>query len=218
MDGVQRIRFTSPHPQEVRQDFIDLVCSNPKICHHIHMPLQSGSDRVLKAMNRNYRREKYLRIIADLQSRVPDMAITTDIIVGFPGETRQDFEQTLDVMRQVQFDNSYSFVFSPRPGTEAAAMEDSETFEAKLERLQELQALQMEITTSRLKQWEGKTAEVLLDGPSHVDSSCLQGRTSQNITFNLTASHPALEPGMLVQCLVQEAAKFTLKGDLVSAA
>ncbi len=212
IEGIERIRFTSPHPQEVRQDFIDLVCSNPKVCHHIHMPLQSGSDRILKAMNRNYRRDKYQRIIDDLKSRVPDMGITTDIIVGFPGESREDFEQTLEVMRQVQFDNSYSFVFSPRPGTEAAAMNDAESSEVKLERLQELQALQLEITTRRLKSWQGRSVEVLLDGPSHLDHSCLQGRTPQNFTFNLTKSDPALEPGMLVNCEVQGVARFTLKG------
>lgn len=216
ISGVERIRFTSPHPQEVRQDFIDLVCENPKICRHIHMPLQSGSDSILKAMNRNYRRRKYLSIIEQLKSRVPDMAITTDIIVGFPGETEEDFRATLDVMEQVQFDNSYSFVFSPRPGTAAAEIEDGQPFEEKLERLKILQALQEQITSRRLKSWEGRVAEVLLDGPSHTDGKRLQGRSSQNITVNLNQEDEGLEPGMTVPVLITEAARFTLKGDVLS--
>lgn len=214
--GVERIRFTSPHPQEVRQDFIDLVCENPKICHHIHMPLQSGSDRILKAMNRNYRRKKYLGIIEQIRARVPDMAVTTDIIVGFPGETEEDFLQTMEVLNDVQFDNSYSFIFSPRPGTAAAALEDPVTFERKLEQLKILQARQEEIAAQRLQAWQGRRVEVLLDGPSHIDKRRLQGRTSQNITLNLTSEHESLAPGMLVPVVVTGAARFTLKGDIIA--
>lgn len=151
VEGIERIRFTSPHPQEIRQDFIELVCSEPKICHHVHMPLQSGSDRILKLMNRNYRQKRYLDIIQAMRDRVPDMAITTDIIVGFPGETREDFEATLSVMEQVEFDNSYSFIYSQRPGTPAAVMADEQSYEEKLTLLQELQARQFEITTRRLQ-------------------------------------------------------------------
>jgi tRNA-2-methylthio-N6-dimethylallyladenosine synthase len=110
IEGVDRIRFISPHPQEVRRDFIEFVATNPKMCRHIHMPLQSGSDTILKAMNRNYRRAKYLNIIEALKSRVSDIAVSTDIIVGFPGETEEDFQATLDMMDRVQFDNSYSFL------------------------------------------------------------------------------------------------------------
>ncbi|MBX7143723.1 MAG: tRNA (N6-isopentenyl adenosine(37)-C2)-methylthiotransferase MiaB [Oligoflexia bacterium] len=211
--GVERIRFTSPHPQEVRADFIDLVCSEPKICHHIHMPLQSGSDSVLKAMNRNYRRDKYLRIIDALKTRVPDMAITTDIIVGFPGETEQDFRLTLDVMEQVQFDNSYSFIFSARPGTLAATIEDSQPYQEKLARLQELQAKQEQITSRRLHDWVGKSVDVLIDGPSAVDPTRLQGRSSQNITVNLSGEAADLKPGMTVPTLIHKAARFTLVGE-----
>ncbi|MBN8550672.1 MAG: tRNA (N6-isopentenyl adenosine(37)-C2)-methylthiotransferase MiaB, partial [Deltaproteobacteria bacterium] len=217
IEGVERIRFTSPHPQEVRQDFIDLVCENPKICHHIHMPLQSGSDRILKAMNRNYRREKYLRIIEQMRARVPDMAVTTDIIVGFPGETEEDFNQTMEILNTVRFDNSYSFVFSPRPGTKAAEMEDPVPFERKLEQLKILQARQEVISAERLQSWQGRVVEVLLDGPSHIDKRKLQGRTSQNITLNLQTADETLVPGMLVPVLVSGAGRFTLKGDPLNA-
>jgi len=146
VDGIQRIRFTSPHPQEVRSDFYRLVSENPKVCHHIHMPLQSGSDRILKAMNRNYRRKRFLSIVEGLRESVPDIAISTDLIVGFPGETRSDFEETLEMMRRVKFDSSYSFAFSRRPGTIAADLGGQLPQEEKLIRLQELQALQEEIT------------------------------------------------------------------------
>lgn len=217
IEGIERIRFTSPHPQEVRQDFIDLVTSNPKICHHIHMPLQSGSNAILKAMNRNYKREKYLSIIAALKDKVPDMAITTDIIVGFPGETEEDFMATLDMMEQVQFDNSYSFMFSSRPGTKAASMKEDLTAEQKLLRLQTLQAKQFEITTKRLAYWLGKEVDVLIDGKSAVDQSRLQGRTSQNLTFNFMehCDSSQLKEGRILRCLVKECSRYTLKGEPV---
>jgi tRNA-2-methylthio-N6-dimethylallyladenosine synthase len=221
VEGIERIRFTSPHPQEIRQDFIELVCSEPKICHHVHMPLQSGSDRILKLMNRNYRQKRYLDIIQAMRDRVPDMAITTDIIVGFPGETREDFEATLAVMQQVEFDNSYSFIYSQRPGTPAALMADEQSYEEKLALLQELQARQFEITTRRLQAWVGKSCVVLLDGPSSYNPAALQGRSSQNITVNLSGPQEGLEPGALVSVKVLAASRFTLKAEvetLISAA
>lgn len=215
LDGVERIRFTSPHPQEIRQDFINLVCDSPKICRHVHMPLQAGSDRILKLMNRNYRRARYLDIIGELRARVPDMGITTDIIVGFPTETNEDFRQTLEVMEIVQFQNSYSFMFSKRPGTLAADMEGEVAPEVSLERLQELQALQNELCQKVLQGWVGKVVEVLIDGPSKADSSVLQGRTSQNITVNLGEDDNWLSPGDIVPVYIDRAARFTLRGSAV---
>jgi tRNA-2-methylthio-N6-dimethylallyladenosine synthase len=215
IEGVERIRFTSPHPQEIREDFIECVSSNPKVCHHIHMPLQSGSDRILKAMNRNYRRDKYLRIIESLKSRVPDMAISTDIIVGFPGETEEDFQQTLEVMDIVQFDLSYSFAFSPRPGTPAASIPELISQEEKLRRLQVLQARQLEIMASRLSQWVGKTVEVLIDSPSKHDDKCFQGRTSQNIVVNFPVPHEGLALGKLVSTKITAHKRYTLMGEPV---
>lgn len=212
---VERIRFTSPHPQEVRTDFIDLVCSNPKVCHHIHMPLQSGNDRILKLMNRNYRRKKFLSIIDAVKTRVPDMAVTTDIIVGFPGETEEEFLDTVDIMNQVEFESSYSFIFSARPGTAAADMEDLVSQQEKLERLQRLQARQQEITTEKLEAWVGKEAEVLLDGFSSANAEIPRGRLSQNIVLNLTSPVDGAAPGRTARILVTKAAKNTLKGDFV---
>jgi len=217
--GVERIRFTSPHPQEVRSDFIDFVCENPKVCHHIHLPLQSGSDRILKAMNRNYRRHRFLAIVEELRTRVPDMAMTTDIIVAFPGETEEDFEQTLDIMRQVRFLNSFSFVFSPRPGTVAAEMESQFLpREVGFERLQRLQQLQEEHGREALESWVGKRVDVLIEGPSSFDPTLMCGRTSQNIVINLTAAVPQLEPGALVSVEVTGMNRYTLSGTVASGA
>jgi tRNA-2-methylthio-N6-dimethylallyladenosine synthase len=217
IDGIQRIRFTSPHPQEVRQDFYDLIKDNPKVCRHIHMPLQAGSDHVLKLMNRNYRKKRYLDIIQGLKEAAPDISITTDIIVGFPGETEEDFLETLEVMKIVEFDSSYSFAFSPRPGTKAETMSDQVPVPERFERLQRLQALQNEITEKRLKAWVGKEAEILIDGPSKEDPKKLQGRNSQNILVNLLEYTPELEPGDIVNVLIDSAARYTLKGVPVQA-
>jgi len=214
IDGIERIRFTSPHPQEIRKDFINLVCDSPKICHHVHMPLQSGSDRILKLMNRNYRRARYLDIFGELRARVPDMGITTDIIVGFPTETDEDFRQTLEVMELVQFQNSYSFMFSKRPGTVAAEMDGEVAPDVSLQRLQELQALQNDLCQKALQSWVGKVVEVLIDGPSKADGSILQGRTSQNITVNLAEEYNWLSPGDIVSVYIDRAARFTLRGSL----
>jgi tRNA-2-methylthio-N6-dimethylallyladenosine synthase len=213
IDGVERIRFTSPHPQEVRQDFIDCVVSNPKVCRHIHMPLQSGSDVILKAMNRNYRREKYLSIIRALKERVPDMAITTDIIVGFPGETEQDFKDTLEIMDIVGFENSYSFAFSSRPGTPAAEMKEVLSHEEKLARLQQLQARQEAITSEKLDSWVGREAEVLIDNVNQHRDGCFQGRISQNFMLNFDKPFDGLSIGSVVPVRVTGRKRFTLVGE-----
>jgi tRNA-2-methylthio-N6-dimethylallyladenosine synthase len=212
IEGIERIRFTSPHPQEIRSDFYSLMIDNPKICRHVHMPLQAGNDRVLKAMNRNYRSQKYRNIIDGLKQAAPDIAITTDIIVGFPTETEQEFQDTLAMIEYVQFDASYSFMFSPRPGTVAATMEGQLEQAVKLDRLQRLQTLQNEITTKRLENWVGKTIEVLIDGPSKEDGTKVQGRSSQNLVVNMLEAYPDLEPGMIVPVQIERAARYTLQG------
>lgn len=214
--GVERIRFTSPHPQEIRRDFIEFVSTCPKMARHVHMPLQSGSDRILRLMNRNYRRSKYLNIIEALKSRVPDIAVTTDIIVGFPGETEEDFQQTLEVMDIIQFDQSYSYAFSARPGTAAASMQEFLTQEEKLERLQVLLKLQEQIMSKRLDGWVGREVEVLVDGRNRLDEACLQGRISQNFTFNFTESldERGIALGSLVRAKVLGRKRFTLFGAL----
>jgi tRNA-2-methylthio-N6-dimethylallyladenosine synthase len=215
VEQIKRIRFTSPHPQEIRSDFIDLVCDNPKVTRHVHMPLQAGSDRILKLMNRNYRKAKYLSIIDAIYSRVPDMSITTDIIVGFPGETESEFLETVDLMKQVQFENSYSFIYSPRPGTVAADMEDLIPYEEKLRWLQHLQKVQEEISGERLKKWVDKEVEVLIDSPTSHNPELMQGRVSQNIVVNLTEIADRAKPGQFVQVKINKAHRYTLSGVVV---
>jgi tRNA-2-methylthio-N6-dimethylallyladenosine synthase len=217
LEGVERIRFTSPHPQEIREDFIELVVKNPKVCRHVHMPLQSGSDRILKAMNRNYRREKYLRIINSIRDAVPDMAFTTDIIVGFPGETEEDYQQTLDIMDKVRFDSSYSFVYSPRPGTPASTMSEQIPEDVKMRRLQYLQDLQNQHTTQCLNSWIGKSTEVLLEGPTTSNSRLMAGRNSQNLLVNILNEIPA-KAGQTVLVDITESSRFTLRGRVALAA
>jgi len=212
IEDVGRIRFTSPHPQEVREDFFELLAADPKICRHMHLPLQSGSDRILKAMNRNYRLKRYLHIVEKLRQSIPDLAITTDFIVGFPGETKEDFQATLAVLEQVRFDGSYSFIFSARPGTPAAGLQDDVAQEEKLARLGILQKRQEEISSESLAAWKGRSVEVLLEGPSPSNPECLQGRTSQNFTLNLDEPFKGLQPGMIVPVLVSGRGRFTLKG------
>lgn len=216
IQGVERIRFTSPHPQEVKKDFIDLVCSEPKVCPHIHMPLQSGSDRILKLMNRNYRRKRYLSIIEELRSRVPDMGITTDIIVGFPGETEEDFQETMEILEIVRFQNSYSYMFSPRPGTKAEEMGDTVPEEVKLRRLQTYQARQEVLTQEYLDTWIGKEVPLLIDGPSSSNKSILQGRTPHNIVTNLIKEYAELKAGQTHMTKIVGRGRFTLKGEVVS--
>jgi tRNA-2-methylthio-N6-dimethylallyladenosine synthase len=213
--GVERIRFVSPHPQEIRKDFIDFVATNPKMAKHVHMPLQSGSDRILRLMNRNYRKAKYLNIIEALKSRVRDIAITTDIIVGFPGETEAEFQETLEVMQMVQFDQSYSYAFSPRPGTVAATMREELTHEDKLRRLYELQAKQDQMMSARLESWVGREVEVLVDNRNKHNPDWFQGRISQNLMFNFLAPHEGVALGSLVRARVQGRKRYTLFGEPV---
>jgi len=214
VEGVKRVRFTSPHPQEMRSELIDFVRDSEVMCKHFHMPLQSGSNKILKLMNRNYRKERYLAIIDEIKSKVPECAITTDIIVGFPYETEEDFQETLDVVQIVEFDSSFSFVFSPRPGTKAASFDGKVPRDVALKRLYRLQALQKEITQRKLKNWIGKVTEVLVEGPSADGrENFVQGKNSQGIYVVFEA--PGLV-GQLVSVKITSAASHTLCGEIWS--
>ena len=164
MEGDFRVRFMSPHPKDATNEFFDVIAHSRKICRSVHLPLQSGSDRILKAMHRSYSKEKYLEMVDYARKVSPGLSITTDIIVGFPGETEEDFEQTLDVMRRVKFDNIYSFIYSKRSGTKAAVMEDNTPEAEKSRRMTRLLELQREISTESYKRFMGKTLDVLFDG------------------------------------------------------
>jgi tRNA-2-methylthio-N6-dimethylallyladenosine synthase len=214
VDGLRRIRFTSPHPHDFTPDVIDAMAESEKVCEHIHFPLQSGSDTVLKAMQRSYRRERYLGWLDAIRAAIPDVAVSTDIIVGFPGETEEDFAQTLDVVERARFDSAYTFQYSPRPGTRAASMSDRIPKEVVQERFDRLVVLQGAISLEKARAQIGTEPEVLVEGTGPRHSST-QARTRTNRIVHL--SEP-IEPGTFVTARITGAASHHLAGEVVPAA
>jgi tRNA-2-methylthio-N6-dimethylallyladenosine synthase len=210
IDGLERIRYTSPHPKDIREDVIRAHAELPGVCEHIHLPLQSGSSRVLKAMRRTYNRERYLDRVAMIRELVPDCALTTDIIVGFPGETEADFEETMEVVEQVRYDSAFTFVFSPRRGTLAAELEDALPPRVKTERMERLVDAVQRHATERAQRFVGRTMEVLVEGPSRTDPDKLRGRIRHNKTINFTG---VAAPGELTEVEVSGATSTTLAGE-----
>jgi tRNA-2-methylthio-N6-dimethylallyladenosine synthase len=209
IDGIDRIRYTSPHPKDTREEVIRAHAELPSVCEHIHLPLQSGSSAVLKRMRRTYNRERYLDRVALIREHVPDCAITTDIIVGFPGETDADFEETLEVVDEVGYDGAFTFIFSPRRGTEAADLDDQLPHALKRERLQRLVELVQRRARERAERFVGRTMEVLVEGPSRTDPTRLRGRTRHNKTVNFDGT---AAPGELVEVEISGATSTTLSG------
>jgi tRNA-2-methylthio-N6-dimethylallyladenosine synthase len=209
VDGIERIRFTSPHPKDFRAPVIAAMAECPSVCEHVHLPLQSGSTRVLKAMRRTYTRERYLALADRMRAAIPDLAIGTDIIVGFPGETDDDFEQTLEVVAEVRYDSAFTFVYSPRAGTEAAAMPDQVPHEVKVERMERLVELTQRTARERNLERIGGVEEVLVEGPSRTDDALLRGRTRRNTTVNFVGT---AGPGELVRVRIEHATSTTLRG------
>jgi tRNA-2-methylthio-N6-dimethylallyladenosine synthase len=210
VEGVERIRYTSPHPKDMREDVIRAHAELPALCEHIHLPLQSGSSRILKAMRRTYNRERYMDRVALIREHLPDCAITTDIIVGFPGETEEDFEQTLEVVEETRYDGAFTFIYSPRRGTEAAELAGQVPHEVKRERMERLVALVQGIQLERAQRFVGRTMEVLVEGPSRTDTEKLRGRTRHNKTVNFTG---LAQPGELAQVEITGATSTTLAGE-----
>jgi tRNA-2-methylthio-N6-dimethylallyladenosine synthase len=209
VDGIERLRYTSPHPKDMREDVIRAHAELPSLCEHIHLPLQSGSSPVLKRMRRTYTRERYMDRVALIREHVPDCALTTDIIVGFPGESDEDFEQTLEVVDEVGYDGAFTFVFSPRRGTEAADFDDQLPHPVKKERMGRLVDLVQRRARERGERFVGRTMEVLVEGPSRTDPSRLRGRTRHNKTVNFDGT---AEPGELVEVEIAGATSTTLSG------
>jgi len=209
VDGIKRIRYTSPHPKDMREDVIRAHAELPALCEHIHLPLQSGSSRILKAMRRTYNRDRYMSRVAQIREQVPDCAITTDIIVGFPGETESDFEQTLEVVDEVGYDSAFTFVFSPRRETEAASLGEQVPHPVKRERMQRLIELVQRRARERAQRFVGRELEVLVEGPSRTDPARLRGRTRHNKTLNFDGT---AAPGELAEVEVSEATSTTLSG------
>jgi tRNA-2-methylthio-N6-dimethylallyladenosine synthase len=209
VEGIDRIRFTSPHPKDFREPVIAAVAECHAVCEHIHLPLQSGSTRILKAMRRTYSRERYLDLVAKLRKAIPDLALTTDLIVGFPGETEADFAETLELVHEVGYEGAFTFVFSPRGGTEAATMADQVSEDVKRQRIERLIDAVQRVAAARNAERVGRVEEVLAEGPSRTDPATLRGRTRRNTTVNFSG---AAEPGSLVDVLIQGATSTTLRG------
>jgi tRNA-2-methylthio-N6-dimethylallyladenosine synthase len=209
VDGIERIRFTSPHPKDFRRPVIEAMAECAAVCEHAHLPLQSGSSRVLKAMRRTYTRERYLRLVEELRGSIPDLALTTDLIVGFPGETEEDFRETLETVEQVSFDGAFTFVYSPRAGTEAAAMDSQIAEEVKRARIERLVDVVQRVAAQRNAERIGRLEEVLVEGPSRTDPAVLRGRTRRNTTVNFTGAAAA---GDLVDVRIEHASSTTLRG------
>src|ERR671937_1118672 len=209
VEGIERIRFTSPHPKDFRAPVIAAMAECRSVCEHAHLPLQSGSTRILKAMRRTYSRERYLRLVDELRAAIPYLALTTDIIVGFPGETEDDFRETMEVVEGVGFDGAFTFVYSPRAGTEAAAMPDQIPDDVKRDRIERLVQVVQRVAAARNAARVGGVEEVLVEGPSRTDPSLLRGRTRRNTTVNFRGS---AAPGTLVDVRIESATSTTLRG------
>jgi tRNA-2-methylthio-N6-dimethylallyladenosine synthase len=212
--GIKRVRFTTSHPRDFGRDIIDAIDAVPTLCDHVHLPVQSGSDKILKAMQRLYTREQYLERISWMKSARRDISITTDVIVGFPGETEEDFNQTLSLLDEVGYDGVFSFKYSPRPNTPALTLEDAIPDEEKSRRLEVLMARQKEIQIKRYKKYIGEKLEVMVEGKNESRNQWI-GRTSQNKTLNFTApADAALKVGAYVQTRVTASFPNSLLGEL----
>ncbi len=209
VDGIERIRFTSPHPKDFRRPVIEAMAECSAVCEHAHLPLQSGSSRILKAMRRTYDRERYLRLVGELRAAIPDLALTTDLIVGFPGETEDDLAETLQAVEEVGFDGAFTFVYSPRAGTEAAAMAHQIPEDVKRDRIERLIEVVQRVAAQRNAARVGGVEEVLVESPSRTDPALLRGRTRRNTTVNFAGT---AAPGELVPVRIDDATSTTLRG------
>jgi tRNA-2-methylthio-N6-dimethylallyladenosine synthase len=214
VEGIERIRFTSPHPKDFREPVIAAIADCDAVCEHIHLPLQSGSSRILKAMRRTYDRDRYLALVRRLRVAIPDLALGTDIIVGFPGETEADFRATLEVVEEVRYDSAFTFVYSPRRGTEAADLPEQVPDEVKRDRIERLVEVVQRIAAERNAERVGGVEEVLVEGASRTDAQVLRGRTRRNTTVNFTGS---AQPGELVQIEISGSTSTTLRGTQLAA-
>ncbi|HIU42377.1 MAG TPA: tRNA (N6-isopentenyl adenosine(37)-C2)-methylthiotransferase MiaB [Candidatus Egerieicola faecale] len=213
--GDFRIRFMTSHPKDATKELFDVMANSQKICHHLHLPVQCGSDRILQAMNRRYTVEQYLGLIDYARSVMPDISFTTDIIVGFPGETLEDFQGTMELLKKVRYDSLFSFIYSKRVGTKAASMPDDTPHSVKSDRLQQLLALQRTIGEEVLSEYVGKTLRILVDGAGKSGEGYLTGRTDQFLIVDFPGDSALI--GQFVTVKITKALNWALLGELVSA-
>ena len=215
IEGIERIRFTTSHPKDLSEELIQAFSKLPKLCEHIHLPFQSGSDRILKAMHRGYTKDSYLEKIDRLKEVCPFIAVTSDVIVGFPGEEEKDFEETLDLIRKVQFDDLFSFKYSPRKGTRAAQFEDKVEEKVKQDRLSILQEIQKGITLRKNQELEGRVEEILVEGQSKQSAQDVTGRTRSNKIVNFKGDLDLV--GQLIPVHITKVFPHSLRGEIISA-
>ena len=215
VDGIERVRYTSPHPKDLRPETIAAMAETPEVCEHLHLPLQSGSDTVLAAMHRGYTADRYLEKLAAARAGIEDLAVSTDIIVGFPGETDADFEATLEVVAEANYDSAYTFEYSPRGGTEAAEMVEQFVDPARTNaRYERLRAVTERSALGQHRARVGRTEEVIVEGPSKRDKAVMSGRTRQNKLVHFTSEAP-IKAGSLATVTVTDAKTHYLMGDLI---
>lgn len=213
---IPRIRFTTSHPRDFDDRLIEVLAKGGNLLDHIHLPVQSGSSEVLKLMARKYDRERYMELVRKIKEAMPNASLTTDIIVGFPNETDEQFEETLSLYREVEFDSAYTFIYSPREGTPAAKMKDNVPMRVKKERLQRLNALVNEISAKKMKEYEGKVVEVLVEGESKNNPDILAGYTEKSKLVNFKGPKEAI--GKIVRVKIQQAKTWSLDGEMVGEA
>ncbi len=213
IEGIERIRFTTSHPKDLSEELIQAFSKLPKLCEHIHLPFQSGSDRILKTMHRGYTKESYLKKIGHLKEVCPSIALTADVIVGFPGEGEEDFKETIDLMEKVQFDDLFSFKYSPRKGTRAAQFMDKVEEKVKQDRLSILQEIQRGITLRKNQELEGCIEEVLVEGQSKQSAQDVAGRTRSNKIVNFQGDLNLV--GKLVPVQITKAYQHSLRGEMI---
>ena len=214
IEGLKRIRFMTSHPKDLSPELIRVMADTPKICPHLHLPLQSGSSRILERMNRRYNKEQYLALVERIREAIPDIALTTDIIVGFPGETEEDFEETMDVVRRVEYDSAFTFIYSKRTGTPAASFEDQVPEDVVKKRFDRLLTLVQETGKRKAAQLTGQEAEVLIEEVNAMDPSMVTGRMGNNSVVHLKGS--AEEIGTIVKVKLQECRGFYYIGERIS--
>ena len=213
IDGLERIRFMTPHPKDFSDDLIEVMRTSKKVCNHIHLPLQSGSSRILKLMNRKYTKEHYLELVDKIRDRLPDVSITTDIIVGFPGETEEDFEDTLDVVRKVKYDSAYTFIYSKRTGTPAAKMENQVPEDVVKDRFNRLLATINEVSHTISARYEGQSAKALVECINDHDSSLVTGRLTNNMLVHFPGDESLI--GNIVGVKLTECKGFYYMGEML---
>lgn len=213
VEGLKRIRFMTSHPKDLSDELIEVMKHSEKICRHLHLPLQSGSTKILKAMNRIYTKESYLELVGKLRREIPDLSITTDIIVGFPGETKEDVDETIDVVKQVEYENSFTFIYSKRTGTPAASMENQVPEEEVKENFDRLLKVVQETARKRVKQLEGQVCEVLVEEKNTQDESLMTGRLSNNTLVHFKGDMSLI--GTLIDVKLVECKGFYFIGEQV---